>query len=133
MDKAKYITLHRHATRWEAGGARAPTLFGGSVNPISTRGGTLSPPSTMCPLRFSNHATALLMFCVYIEPEHVDVKRQDWCYCGTISHSVQNPLILRTFFNFFVIHIKSQFKFEVFEEEQHTASTYYCIESQDVR
>ena len=35
-----------------AGGARAPPLFGGSVNPISTRGGTLSPPSTMCPPDF---------------------------------------------------------------------------------
>ena len=43
----------RHATRWEAGGARAPPpLFGKSVNPISTRGGTLFPPSTMCPQIF---------------------------------------------------------------------------------
>ena len=40
-------------------GARAPPLFGRSVNPISTRGGTLSPPSTMCPPRFSDLATAL--------------------------------------------------------------------------
>ena len=42
-----------------AGGACAPPLFERSVNPISTRGGTLSPPSTMCPTRFSDLATAL--------------------------------------------------------------------------
>ena len=43
-----------------AGGARAPPLFGRSVNPISTRGGTFSPPSIMCPPRFSDLATALM-------------------------------------------------------------------------
>ena len=44
-----------------AGGARAPPLFDRSVNPISTRGGTLSPPSTMCPPGFSDLATALFI------------------------------------------------------------------------
>ena len=39
--------------------APAPPVFGRSVNPISTRGGTLSPPSTKSPLRFSDLATAL--------------------------------------------------------------------------
>ena len=42
-----------------AGGACAPPLFDRSVNPISTRGGTLSPPSTTCPPAFSELATAL--------------------------------------------------------------------------
>ena len=42
-----------------AGGARAPPLFGRSVNPISTRGGTLSPPSSTCHPGFSDLATAL--------------------------------------------------------------------------
>ena len=42
-----------------SGGACAPPLFGRSVNPISTRGCILSPPSTMCPPRFSDLATAL--------------------------------------------------------------------------
>ena len=37
--------VFRHAARWEPGGAAALTDFGGSVNPISTRGDTLSPPS----------------------------------------------------------------------------------------
>jgi hypothetical protein len=36
-----------------------PPLFDRSVNPISTKGGTLSPPSTMCPPEFSDLATAL--------------------------------------------------------------------------
>ena len=42
-----------------ARGACAPPLFDQSVNPISTRGSTLSPPSTMCPPGFSDLATAL--------------------------------------------------------------------------
>ena len=42
-----------------AEGACVPPLFERSVNPISTRGGTLSPPSTMCPPGFSDLATAL--------------------------------------------------------------------------
>ena len=36
-----------------------PTLLGRSVNPISTRWGTLFPPSITCPPRFSDLATAL--------------------------------------------------------------------------
>ena len=52
--------LRRHATRWEAGGAAAPPDFGGSVNPISTRGDTLSPPSTTCPPGFLT-----LVACLY--------------------------------------------------------------------
>ena len=43
---------YRHAARWEAGGAAAPPDFGGSINPISTREDTLSPPSTTCPPDF---------------------------------------------------------------------------------
>ena len=41
------------------GGALAPPVFGRSVNPISTRGDTLSPPSTTSPPGFSDLATAL--------------------------------------------------------------------------
>ena len=37
-----------------------PPLFDRSVNPISTRGCTLSPPSTMCPHGFLDLATALV-------------------------------------------------------------------------
>ena len=37
----------------------SPPVFGRSVNPISTRGGTLSPPSTISPPWFSDLATAL--------------------------------------------------------------------------
>ena len=40
-------------------GALAHPVFGKSVNPISTRGDTLSPSSTTSPLRFSDIATAL--------------------------------------------------------------------------
>ena len=50
----------RHATRWEAGGAAAPPDFGGSVNPISTRGDTLSPPSTTCPPGFLTLVACLI-------------------------------------------------------------------------
>ena len=53
-------TYCRHAARWEAGGAAAPPDFGGSVNPISTRGGdTLSPPSTTYPPGFLTLAACL--------------------------------------------------------------------------
>ena len=52
-----HTTIHSRPVA--SGGARAPPLFGRSVNLISTRGGgTLSPPSTMCPPRFSDLATA---------------------------------------------------------------------------
>ena len=51
---------YRHATRGEAGGAAAPPDFGGSVNPISTRGDTLSPPSTTCPTGFLTLVACLL-------------------------------------------------------------------------
>ena len=44
------------------GGMCPPPLFGRSVNPISTRGGTFSPPSITCPPRFSDLATALCMY-----------------------------------------------------------------------
>ena len=44
-----------------AGGAMALPGFGRSVNPISTRGGTISPPSTTSPLGFSDLATALIV------------------------------------------------------------------------
>ena len=53
------LLLFRHVGRGEAGGADAPPVFGRSVNPISTRGGTLSPPSTTRPPRFSDLATCL--------------------------------------------------------------------------
>ena len=42
-----------------ARGARAPPLVDRSTKPISTRVGTLSPPSTVCPSGFSDLATAL--------------------------------------------------------------------------
>ena len=42
------------------GGAAAPPDFGESVNPISTRGDTLSPPSTTCPPGFLTLAACLL-------------------------------------------------------------------------
>jgi hypothetical protein len=45
-----------------AGGAKAPPVFGRSVNPISTRGDTLSPPSTSSPPGFSDLATALHIY-----------------------------------------------------------------------
>ena len=54
------IIIVRHAARWEAGGAAAPPDFGGSVNPISTRGDTLSPPSTTCPPGFLTLGASLL-------------------------------------------------------------------------
>ena len=40
-----------------------PPLFDRSVNPISTKMVTLSPPSTMCPPEFSDLATALNCTC----------------------------------------------------------------------
>ena len=43
----------------KTGGALAPPFFDRSVNPISTRGDTLSPPSTTSPPGFSDLATAL--------------------------------------------------------------------------
>ena len=42
-----------------AGGALAPPIFARSDNPISTRGDTLSPPSTTSPPGISDLATAL--------------------------------------------------------------------------
>ena len=42
-----------------ARGASAPPVFDRSVNPISTRGGTLSPPNTTSPPGFSDLVTAL--------------------------------------------------------------------------
>ena len=42
-----------------AGRALAPPIFGRSANPISTRGDTLSPPSTTSPPKISDLATAL--------------------------------------------------------------------------
>ena len=59
MMKVPILTTLRPVASGGAGGARAPPLFVRSVNPISTRGGTLSPPSTMCPPGFSDLATAL--------------------------------------------------------------------------
>ena len=41
-------------------GRQSPPFFGRSVNPISTRGDALSPPSTTSPPGFSDLATALL-------------------------------------------------------------------------
>ena len=60
-EKVGYILLTyiRPVASGGAGGACAPPLFDKSVNPISTRGGTLSPPSIMCPPGFSDLATAL--------------------------------------------------------------------------
>ena len=48
----------------QAGGARAPPLFGRSVNPISTRGAHYPPP-VLCapPPIFSDLATALHFWC----------------------------------------------------------------------
>ena len=43
-----------------ARGAHAPPLFDRSTKPISTRVGTLSPPSTVCPTGFSDLAMALV-------------------------------------------------------------------------
>ena len=43
------IKVHFQARRKRGGGHVPPLLFGRSVNPISTRVDTLSPPSTMCP------------------------------------------------------------------------------------
>ena len=40
-------------------GAQAPPVFGRSVSPISTRGGTFSPPSIASPPRFSDLASTL--------------------------------------------------------------------------
>ena len=58
----KFILLQLQA-RCQGGGAwgaSAPPVFGRSVNPISTRGGTLSPPSTTSPPPgFSDLSTAL--------------------------------------------------------------------------
>ena len=66
---SKKDTATSEVTLWRpvpAGGPEGQVplpLFGSSVNPISTRGGgTLSPPSTMCPPRFSDLATALLIY-----------------------------------------------------------------------
>ena len=42
-------TRYRPVASGGAGGARALPLFGRSVNPISSRGGTFSPPSITCP------------------------------------------------------------------------------------
>ena len=53
------IVLIRPVASGGAGGACALPLFGRSVNPISTRGGTLSPPSITCHPGFTYLATAL--------------------------------------------------------------------------
>ena len=55
-------TIIRPVASGAGRGARAPQLFDRSVNPISTRGGTLSPSSTMCPPGFSDLATALILW-----------------------------------------------------------------------
>ena len=62
---------YRHVARWEAGGAAASPDFGGSVNPISTRGDTLSPPSTTCPPGFLTLAA-----CLWVEVKKVKLKRR---------------------------------------------------------
>ena len=59
--------------------AQAPSLFAISVNPISTRGSTLSPPSTMCPPRFSDLATALAQLCMKNEKTFTIVLSRDYC------------------------------------------------------
>ena len=65
-----YYMANRPVASGGAGGACAPPpLFDRSVNPISTRGGTISPPGTMCPPGFSDLATALIvgMYNVYLQ------------------------------------------------------------------
>jgi hypothetical protein len=58
--RIKNIYQARRKRGGRGGHVPPPPLFVRSVNPISTRGGTLSPPSTMCPPpRFSDLATAL--------------------------------------------------------------------------
>ena len=49
----------RAVARWGLRGAIAPPIFGRLANPISTRGDTLSPPSTTSPPKISDLATAL--------------------------------------------------------------------------
>ena len=60
----KFMVVREISPLWPvasggAGGARVPPPFDRSVNPISTMGGTLYPPSTICPPGFSDLATAL--------------------------------------------------------------------------
>ncbi len=54
------LTLQGRRQQGGWGGAIAPPVFGRSVNPISTRGDTSSPPSTTSPPGFSDLAMALL-------------------------------------------------------------------------
>ena len=54
------IPQYRAVARWGWGGF-SPPIFGRSANPISTRGDTLSPPSTTSPPGISDLATALYL------------------------------------------------------------------------
>ena len=88
----KYIksdwNIGRHATRWEAGGAAAPPDFGGSVNPISTRGDTLSPPSTTCPPGFLTLAA-----CLELIGYHWKILVNCWQILLSLSQSSQTTAI----------------------------------------
>ena len=58
-----------------AWGDLAPPVFVRSVNPISTRGGTLSPPSTTSPPGFLELATALLLYSEFCSIQEEEEKR----------------------------------------------------------
>ena len=57
---AAVVLLLRGVVSGGAGGAIAPPDFGRSLNPISTRGGRLSPPNSTGTSRFSDPPTALI-------------------------------------------------------------------------
>ena len=64
-NEADEITESKNNNRFDSNDGRAVAsgeavgAQGRSVSPISTRGGTFSPPSTASPLRFSDLASAL--------------------------------------------------------------------------
>ena len=45
----RYLVHHRPVVPWGAGGAMAPSEFGRSVNPISTKGADYADNNTTCP------------------------------------------------------------------------------------
>ena len=69
-------------------GAAAPPDFGGSVNPHSTRGDTLSPPSTTCPPGFLTLAA-----CLELIGYHWKILVNCWQILLSLSQSSQTTAI----------------------------------------
>ena len=83
----------RHAARWEAGGGSLPPPdFGGSVNPISTRGDTLSiptqyylPPRIFDPYCMPGHNTILKSPNFFDASKHYQIEFGDFVKFSAFS------------------------------------------------